>query len=91
MGSQRSELPANPEGFPNRHEGRKHYSPYVPQILLTGTTTFFNLRKCWRRSQVAKAAVCKTAIRGFDSHRRLFRPVPQLPAACRLKSRRATR
>lgn len=52
-----------------------YFPPYV-QNLLTESKTFFNLRTLWRRSQVAKAAVCKTAIRGFDSHRRLLLLLP---------------
>jgi hypothetical protein len=46
------------------------------QNLLTESRTSFNLRALRRRSQVAKAAVCKTAIRGFESHRRLFLFLP---------------
>ena len=30
-------------------------------------------RSCWRRSQVAKAEVCKTSIHRFDSDRRLHK------------------
>ena len=47
--------------------------PGTPQFIHLSSNygVFYNGRKRWRRTQVAKGEVCKTSIHRFESGRRL--------------------